>query len=106
MKNKTIPNYAEDGNEKLSALLYDNLAANKFFLEALLIAKDNSSGRIWLIGSGVYKTLINILYGQSHIIKDWDFIVEKLNTNLFVDKGWTLGSSNPVVINGNAGLVV
>jgi hypothetical protein len=47
------------------------------YLEALDLERANSHpGRIWLIGSFVYKTLANHLYGSAKPVKDFDFIVE------------------------------
>ncbi len=77
--------------KELAGLLFGCLAGNSAYLEAVRIARKHGSGRIWLIGSGVYKTLLNVLYGSSHAIKDWDFIVERISAPLKAESGWTAG---------------
>lgn len=74
--------------ENLEKLLESKLNQNTAYLEALKIVRENSQGKIWLIGSGVYKTLLNLLYNQSHPVKDWDFIVEKIKDPLKLESGW------------------
>lgn len=77
------------GNE-LGELLREHLAANKKYLDSLKVVQENSQGRIWLIGSGVYKILLSALYGRAFHIKDWDFIVEKVGSPLKLGNGWEL----------------
>ncbi len=94
----------EDSQQKLGNLLGKHLSENKIYLEALGIVKKNSSGKAWLIGSGVYKTLLNLLYGSSYEVKDWDFIVAKITTPLRLENGWTVGESkhgNPKLKKGD-----
>jgi hypothetical protein len=72
--------------------------------EAYDIVKQNSSGRIWLIGGYVYKTITSVLYKLPKPDVDLDFIVEK-ETNIFVlPDGWEKKDSrfgNPKFVNGN-----
>ncbi|MDP3999419.1 MAG: hypothetical protein Q8P76_02400 [bacterium] len=82
-----------ENSQKLSNLLNDNLSKNEVYLEALRIIRKNSNGAIWLIGSGVYKTLLNLLYNNHYVIKDWDFIVEKITTPLKLENGWVAGET-------------
>ncbi len=79
--------------KELSDLLGNKLSENKIYLEALNIVKKNSSGKIWLIGSGVYKTLLNLLYGGSYEVKDWDFVAEKIITPLKFENDWVVGET-------------
>ena len=79
--------------KELNNLLYRSLSKNKIYLEALSIVKKNSSGKVWLIGSGVYKTLLNVLYGHTYDIKDWDFIVEKIKSTLNLENNWKVGET-------------
>lgn len=65
-------------SKELSQLLARALLKNEGYLEALDVVKKNSRGKIWLIGGGVYKTLLNLLYGDNFKTKDWDFIAERL----------------------------
>lgn len=90
--------------QKLGNLLRKHLSENKIYLEALGIVKKNSIGKVWLIGSGVYKKLLNLLYGSGYEIKDWDFIVTKITTSLKLENGWTAGESkhgNPKLKKGD-----
>lgn len=75
--------------EEINKILDKHLSENKGYLQALDVARKNSSGKIWLIGSGVYKTLLNLLYEQNHTVKDWDFIAEKVFFPLELTDGWT-----------------
>lgn len=58
------------------------------YQEALSMAKKNSSGKIWLIGSLVYKTLANELWGCDLPPKDFDFVVENIKEDLILPEGW------------------
>ena len=72
------------------------------FILALEIVRKNSSGKIWVIGGAVYKTIISELYGYE--IKrepDYDFIVEKVADELFVPEGgevFVSGGGNPRIV--------
>lgn len=79
-------------------MLYGDLSRNHEYVEALGIVKKRSSGKIWLIGSGIYKTLINIFYDAKHKIKDWDFIVENIKDVIEVEDGLEICENN----HGNA----
>ena len=58
---------------------------NEEYQKALGIVKDNSKGKIWLIGGAVYRTL---LFGDCNQSKDFDFIVEHVNKNLKIPEGY------------------
>ena len=79
--------------KELSVLLTGSLAQNDIYLEALDVVRKNSSGKIWLIGSGVYKTLLNLLYHDNFSVKDWDFIVEAVKPLLVINKDWIVGET-------------
>lgn len=94
----------EDNQQKLGNLLRKHLSENKIYLEALDVVKGNSNGKVWLIGSGAYKTLLNLLYGGSYEVKDWDFIVTKITVPLKLENGWTAGETkhgNPKLKKGD-----
>lgn len=87
--------------EKLEILLRNELADNKIYQEALKIAKKNSEGHIWLIGGLVFRALAHHLYGSQFILNDVDFLVEKLNREIIVPKGWVVRKNkfgNPKLI--------
>ncbi len=73
---------------ELSNLLGNNLSQSGVYLEALDGVRKNSQGKTWLIGSGVYKTLLNALYGCAYSIKDWDFITEMITAPIKLGDGW------------------
>ncbi len=75
--------------EELNRILNEHLSGNSGYLNALEVVKRNSSGKIWLVGSGVYKTFLNFLYDHTHSIKDWDFIAERIFFPLELANGWT-----------------
>ncbi len=77
----------------LEKLLMEALLEDKTYLEALDIVKKNSEGKIWLAGSGVYKNILNKLYGSNHAIKDYDFIVERIRKPIQIESDWTITES-------------
>jgi len=72
----------------------DYLESSPEFEEAFNIAKKNSTGKIWAIGSFVYKNIIKEIYREklqklSEI--DIDFLVEgKPEGRMYIPRGWEL----------------
>lgn len=60
------------------------------FSEALDIVRRNSSGKIWLIGGFVYRTIISELYGTSRKKVDLDFVVEDYKPEINLPEGWRI----------------
>lgn len=73
---------------ELSKILKTELEQDKTFREISKIVKENSEGKIWLIGSLVYKDLANRLYNLSLSTKDYDFIVDKIKKPIILPEGW------------------
>ncbi|MDX1535898.1 MAG: hypothetical protein R3346_04025 [Candidatus Spechtbacterales bacterium] len=74
------------------------------YQKALTITRENSIGKVWLIGSLIYKTLANELWGCELSPKDFDFIVESIKKPLFLPKEWRAELNthgNPKLSNGN-----
>lgn len=74
--------------EELGALLGDYLNDNPVFGEVISLVRQNSEGKIWLVGSAVYRTLAHLIYGSALHIKDWDFLVERSTSSLSCASGW------------------
>ena len=73
------------------------------FYEAIDIVGGNSSGKIWLIGGLVYRTIARQLYGTPRPEADLDFIVEKTVTTFMLPDGWDIRINhfgNPKFVNG------
>lgn len=73
------------------------------FPEALEIVKKNSSGKIWLIGGFVYKTIASQLYGLPKPKVDLDFVVEYPVTDFNLPSGWRADKNrfgNPKLMKG------
>lgn len=90
--------------QDLNKAFSEHISQHKQFKEVLRVVKDNSEGKIWLIGGFLYKTLASILYGQGVHIKDFDFIIEKMKSPLVISKDWEeskTGFDNPKLKNGN-----
>lgn len=70
-------------------LFLEGIKAISWFDEALDIVKRNSSGRIYLIGGGVYRSIANKLY-RTPVSEgtDLDFIVEHAAEELELPSGW------------------
>ncbi|SRR3989344_3716258 len=75
--------------KKLTPFLKDEI-----FLEVLDLVKQNSKGKIWIIGGFVYKNLANALYGGEIYNYDIDFIVEERNDTLKEVSGWQIQTNN------------
>ena len=73
------------------------------FPEALKIVKRNSSGKIWLIGGFVYRTIAGQLYGLPKPEVDLDFVVEYSLFDFDLPSGWRADKNrfgNPKLVNG------
>ena len=81
----TKPNY----EKKLDLLLTNN----KNFRVALGLINKISKGKVWLIGSGVYKNLLKIKHGINLTPDDYDFVVEKMKKPLPKLKGWEVSKN-------------
>jgi hypothetical protein len=64
------------------------------FVEVLDLVKQNSKGKIWIIGGFLYKNLANALYGEGIYNFDIDFIVEERNDSLKEIDGWKIQTNN------------
>ncbi|MEK6913798.1 MAG: hypothetical protein AABW47_03975 [Nanoarchaeota archaeon] len=77
-------------HEKLVEIVNDSILPNRDFQEALNIVRENSSGKIWLVGGFLYKNLAHYLYGSKKSTKDFDLIVENSNDKLTLPKDWAI----------------
>jgi len=57
---------------------------------ALNLVQKNSSGKIWLIGGALSRSLNAILHGESVNSFDFDFIVERGNEKFDLPRGWEM----------------
>jgi len=64
------------------------------FLEVLDLVKQNSKGKIWIIGGFIYRNLASALYGGEVYNYDIDFIVEERNDILKEAVGWQIHTNN------------
>jgi len=88
--------------EILSRAFQQIAAEDKDFQLTSEIVRQNSSGKIWLIGGFLYKNLTHILYNFGRSAKDFDFIVEKANPHTILPEGWqqeTNTFGNPKLFN-------
>ena len=74
--------------ENLGRILIDLLRKNNNFDDIMAIVRSNSKGNIYLVGGTVSRTLACKLYGGMQKNQDFDFVVDKLNKNLKIPKGW------------------
>lgn len=68
------------------------------------IIKKNTTGKIWLVGGIVSRLLIEELYNIPQKEFDFDFLVEEVNENIILPKGWILKQKyhgNPTFIKDN-----
>ena len=75
--------------KKLDLLLTDD----KNFQVALGLINKISKGKVWLIGSGVYKNLLKIKHGINLTPDDYDFVVERIKKPLPKLKGWEVSKN-------------
>lgn len=97
------------GPGEFESWLGDFLKKQIDFQESLNVVRNNSEGRIWLIGGSVYRALLFGDYSQS---KDFDFVVDRASSEeeLFVPaKYWPrinrFGSVNLVAPDRNIDLI-
>lgn len=64
------------------------------FLEVLDLVRQNSKGKIWIVGGYVYRNLIASLYGGEPYNFDIDFIVEERSDHLKEVSGWWIETNN------------
>jgi tRNA nucleotidyltransferase/poly(A) polymerase len=74
--------------ENLCKILVEQLSEIKDFEEILSIVKNNSRGKIYLVGGTVSRTLVNAIYGGCQLDQDFDFVVDSLNEKLKIPSGW------------------
>jgi|WetSurMetagenome_2_1015567.scaffolds.fasta_scaffold27569_2 hypothetical protein len=80
-------------NPKELASSFDSIGFTDEFNCALDMARANSKGEIWLIGSHLYKTLAKTIYSHTELnkpIKDFDFILENVNLHIKFPKEFEL----------------
>ncbi len=85
-------------------LFLDGTKDNPRLNEVLEIVKSNSSGKIWLIGGFVYRTIASQLYGIPKPEVDFDFIVEKTTEHFTLPKDWSVQQNrfgNPKLVHEN-----
>ncbi len=63
------------------------------YKEAEKIARMNSTGKVYLVGGSVYRTIARVLYGIKQPQTDFDFLVERVNEKLSFPLG-TIVSDN------------
>lgn len=84
-----------------SSILAKELKKSKDYLEALALVRANSTGKIYLIGSSIFKTLTKDIYGIETSDNDFDFIVEGIKNEWDLPKGWTVSKNrfgNPKLV--------
>jgi|GEM_PF-6336566 len=79
--------------KNLTDLLISRLLKDVGFREAFGVARKNSDGGLWLIGSGVYKMLLNGVFEEEFNIKDWDFIAERIIYPLSLESSWKVSET-------------
>jgi hypothetical protein len=75
------------------------------FSEAVAIIQNNSRGKIWMIGGGVYRSISANLHGNELPAVDRDFIVEQGMVSFQLPLGWIVGRNrhgNPKFIHEKA----
>jgi hypothetical protein len=80
----------ELSREKLVEIINSSILLDKDFQEALDIVRENSSGKVWLVGGFLYKNLAHNLYGSKKSTKDFDLVVEDSNYKLTLPEGWRI----------------
>ncbi len=74
------------------------------FRKALGIIRDNSKGKIWLIGGYVSRNLANLLYGTGEPqAADFDFVAEHICDKIIAPPSWKISNNrygNPKLVNG------
>jgi hypothetical protein len=80
-----------------------NTKNNAELCEGIEIIRKNSQGKIWLMGSFVYKNIASAMYGIPKPEVDLDFLVEHPVGSFSLPKGWSVETNrhgNPKFVNG------
>jgi hypothetical protein len=72
----------------LTQIFLSGIKIKDEFTEAVDIVKRNSSGKIWLIGGFVYRTIASELYKSTKPKVDFDFLVEDSVLDFNLPLGW------------------
>jgi len=80
----------ELSREKLVEIINSSILLDKDFQEALNIVRENSSGKVWLVGGFLYKNLAHNLYSSKKSTKDFDLVVEDSNYKLTLPEDWRI----------------
>ncbi len=73
------------------------------FIEILELVKENSSGKIWIMGGFLYKNLARELYGGDIYDEDIDFVVEQREEKVKEKLGWNIYTNHYGVDNYSRG---
>jgi hypothetical protein len=75
---------------ELERLLIERLREDPRYAQALAIVRQNTTGRIWLAGGMVSRTLLAELYHTPQERCDFDFVVETIREPLIVPHEWNM----------------
>ncbi|MFZ1971076.1 MAG: hypothetical protein WAU65_02770 [Candidatus Nanoarchaeia archaeon] len=81
-------------SERLIEIINSSILLDEDFQEALKIVKDNSFGKIWLVGGFLYKNIASSLYSSQKSTKDFDLVVEEAKSNLILPEGWKITTNH------------
>jgi hypothetical protein len=88
----------------LAKLFIEATQHNTRFKEAVKVVKDNSQGKVWLVGGFLYRTIAHGNGSPGMQDVDFDFIVERPKDNISLPPGWSLTQNkygNPKFVKGS-----
>jgi tRNA nucleotidyltransferase/poly(A) polymerase len=88
----------------LSKLFENFIEKDKNYKIAYDLVKQNSDGKIWLIGGALSRNLNQLVHGVPQLSFDFDFVVEKPHEIIRLPFGWMIKKNsfgNPKFINKN-----
>lgn len=72
--------------QKYSDIIQKAIKEDFEFQKSLEIVKKNSNGKIWIMGSFVFRNIASAIHNlPKPVFKDYDFVVEELNKNVNID---------------------
>ena len=74
--------------EYLSGIFREIETRDENLALATEIVRQNSNGKIWLVGGAVYRNLIREIYGGKEAKTDFDFIVEEEKEVITLPENW------------------
>lgn len=83
-------------------LYHEQMQSDERFQKIYSVAKMIMVGEHWLLGGGVFRPLVEIMYGRKQPLTDFDFVCEDVKNDVILPGGYRMvrnSHGNPKIIN-------